>query len=172
MIKSSNSKRSIIVIAHNIRSSHNIGSLFRTCEGLGINKLILSGYSPYPPSIDDKRLPHEVTKVAKAIDKTALGADKHLKWSKISDLKSEVNILKKLGYEIVGLEQTPKSLEINNYKPANKLVIILGNEVSGLEDSVIKLTDKVIEIPMFGKKESFNVVQAAAMALFYLKTHA
>lgn len=169
MIKTSTSNKSIVVIAHNIRSSHNIGSLFRTCEGLGVDLLILSGYTPYPVAKSDKRLPHESIKVAKAISKTALGSENSLSWSKTDNIGNKIKELNSDGYEIIALEQTKTSVLITDYKPTSKTALIIGNEITGIDKSVIKLTNKIIEIPMLGKKESFNVVQATAMALFYIR---
>jgi 23S rRNA (guanosine2251-2'-O)-methyltransferase len=122
--------RDIVLIAHNLRSCHNVGSLLRTAEGLGVTKVILSGYTPHPLHANDRRLPHEAQKLARQIHKTALGA---------------------------------------KYHPPEKIAIVLGREVEGVEPDVLEACDTALEIPMFGKKESFNVVQAAAMALYHCK---
>jgi 23S rRNA (guanosine2251-2'-O)-methyltransferase len=169
MIKSSSNLNSIVVIAHDIRSSHNVGSLFRTCEGLGVDKLILSGYTPYPRADNDSRLPHITDKLEAQIDKTALGAQKSLEWEHVEDIKKITTSLKAEGYTILGLEQSDQSIAVNQFSPVPKMVLVLGNEVEGLDENVIKFCDQLLEIPMLGKKESFNVVQAAAMALFQLR---
>ena len=169
MIKSSNKQRSIIVIAHNLRSSHNVGSLFRTCEGLDINELILSGYTPYPRSHNDNRLPHIISKLDAQIAKTALDAQHSINWRHIEDLEVKIKHLRSSGYLIYGLEQNKSSVDILATKPSEKMVIILGNELDGLDKATLSLCDHLIEIPMLGSKESFNVVQAAAMALFYFR---
>lgn len=168
MIKSSNLSRSVIVLAHNIRSTHNIGSLFRTCEGLGVEKLILGGYTPYPRVANDKRLPYIADAAEKAISKTALKAHKFLPWEHVDDVEKVIKKYSGRKYQIVALEQTDKAIDISQYIPSDKVLLILGNEVTGIEASILKLTNITIEIPMKGQKESFNVVQAAAMALFYL----
>ena len=160
--------REIIVIAHNIRSSHNVGSIIRTCEGLGVDRLILSGYSPFLKSKNDPRLPHIANKVDSAIRKTALGAEKYLAWSYSQDIFGEIEKLKSLGFTIAGLEQTPGSIGLDKFKRPGKLALILGNELTGIEPEILAVCDTVIEIPMMGQKESFNVVQAAAMALYAL----
>lgn len=159
-------RRQIIVIAHNIRSCHNIGSLFRTAEGLGIEKLFLTGYTPYPKKPDDERLPHLASKIENQIDKTALGSQKTLSWEYVEDIAKLLTKLKKQEYKVVALEQTKSSQRLPDYRPPAKIALILGNEVKGIDSSVLKLADKHLEIPMFGQKESFNVVQAAAMALY------
>lgn len=164
--------REIVVIAHDIRSTHNIGSLLRTAEGLGINHVYISGLSPYPTEPADTRLPHIHQKLTRQIHKTALGAETSQSWSHINMLDSLIVKLKADGYRIVGLEQAPQSVKLPDYKPPQKLAIVLGREVDGLDKNLIKQCDDIIEIPMFGSKESFNVVQAAAMALYHCKFEA
>jgi tRNA G18 (ribose-2'-O)-methylase SpoU len=160
----------IIVIAHNIRSSHNIGSIFRTCEGLGIKKLVLSGYSPYPKKPNDKRLPHVASRAAGQISKTALGADKYLSWEYANDVFSTISKLKSAGYTIASLEQSAKSIDLNEFDPPVKIAVILGSEIEGVSKDILDMSDIVIEIEMKGKKESFNVSAAAAMCLYKLSS--
>ena len=156
----------VVLVAHNLRSTHNVGSLLRTAEGLGVNKVFLTGYTPYPNSNDDARLPHESAKLTKQIQKTALGAEEYIDWLHKTDIIEVIEKLKTNGYSIVGLEQLPGAVQLSEYTPTNKVALILGREVEGLESEVADLCDTIIEIPMRGKKESFNVVQAAAMALY------
>lgn len=158
--------RDIILICHNLRSCHNIGSLLRTAEGLGLSHVYLTGYTPYPMSGNDDRMPHLAQKIDRQIHKTALGAEKLVAWDHEVDVFKLVLSLKTSGYEICALEQTPSSIQIQNFKPSTKLVLIVGREVEGIEPGVLAISDKILEIPMQGKKESFNVVQAAAMALY------
>lgn len=158
----------VVVIAHNLRSTHNVGSLIRTCEGLGVSELYLTGYTPYPLSKDDQRLPHLAQKIDKQIHKTALGAEHDLSWQQIEYIEQLITDLRANGYIVCGLEQDKSSLNLATYSPPEKVALILGREVEGLEASIIALCDRLLEIPMSGKKESFNVVQAAAMALFHL----
>lgn len=158
----------IVVIAHNIRSSYNIGSIFRTCEGLGIKKLILSGYSPYPQAYDDSRLPHISRKAGKAIDKTALGAEKYQKWEHSEDILRSIDKLKNEGFLIASLEQSEDSISLDKFTPPEKIAVILGSELKGVEPEILKLSDAIIEIKMKGRKESFNVSAAAAMCLYKL----
>jgi tRNA G18 (ribose-2'-O)-methylase SpoU len=169
MDKTSNKLSSIVVIAHNLRSAHNVGSLFRTCEGLAVDKLILSGYTPYPRQEKDTRIPHLIEKLDKQIAKTALKTVESLDWTHEEDINQVVSELKKEGYTIVGLEQSPGSVMITDFKKLDKQAIIIGNEPLGLDQQTIELCDQLIEIPMLGSKESFNVVQATAMLLFYLR---
>lgn len=161
--------RSIIVVAHNIRSTHNIGSLFRTCEGLGVDLLYLTGYTPYPKVDNDDRLPYIADKVHQQIKKTALGAEETLSFKYENDPVKVISDIKNKGYKIVALEQSSNSEKINSWSPPQKIAVILGEEVEGINRELLSLANTHIEIPMFGKKESFNVVQAAAMFLFHCR---
>lgn len=161
--------RSIIVIAHNLRSTHNIGSLLRTADGLGVERVYLTGYTPYPSQVDDIRLPHLARKIDKHIAKTALGAESLVPWEQRGDIVELLAELREDKYTITALEQTATARDISTYKPPERIVIILGREVEGVEQEVLALTDLQLVIPMLGQKESFNVVQAAAMALYHLR---
>lgn len=158
--------KSVILIAHNLRSTHNVGSLLRTAEGLGVQKVYLTGYTPYPLTDTDSRLPHESLKLSKQINKTALGAERLICWEQNDDLSEVLKALKSQKYSIIGLEQLPKSIKLHDFKPKGNVALIVGREVEGLEAEVVAQCDEIIEIPMHGEKESFNVVQAAAIALY------
>lgn len=158
----------IIVIAHNIRSIHNIGSIFRTCEGFGVSKIILSGYSPYPKLPDDTRLPHLSEKLTNQIHKTALGAEMMITFEHQDIL--DLAYFKMKGYAIVGLEQNERSISLSKYTAPAKIVLLLGEEVHGITDGLVNQCDDLIEIPMVGRKESFNVSVAAGIALYALTT--
>lgn len=159
--------RSIIVIAHNIRSTHNIGSIFRTCDGFGVDKLIISGYSPYPQMTGDARLPHIANKLTSQIHKSALGAEETVSF----EYQPTPNLdgFKAQGYTIVGLEQTDDSVALNEYQPGDKVALLLGEEVEGITSDLLDQCDQKIEIPMFGQKESFNVSVATGIALYHLR---
>lgn len=154
----------IIVVAHNIRSTHNIGSIFRTCEGFGVQKIIISGYSPYPHMTNDSRLPHIANKLTSQIHKTALGAENMVPFEYQEKLNLEA--LKADGYTIVGLEQDEKSIPIASYQPPQKVALLIGEEVEGLTSELLQRCDQLIEIPMKGEKESFNVSVATGIALY------
>lgn len=161
--------RALVLIAHNLRSAHNVGSLLRTCDGLGVEKVFLTGYTPYPARPDDARLPHLAQKTDRQITKTALGAEKSVAWQHSTDIETALDGLRKQGYAIVALEQTAKSTKLPGFNPSGKLALVVGREVEGLEPEILAVCDKVVEIPMLGSKESFNVVQAAAMALYHFR---
>lgn len=156
----------IIVIAHNIRSTHNVGAIFRTAEGFGIKKIILSGYTPYPKIENDVRLPHISEKLTGQIHKTALGAETIVPF----EYQEEPNIaaLKDAGYRIAGLEQASNSISLPAYKAPEKVALILGEEVYGIPDTLLEECEDILEIPMVGKKESFNVSVATGIALYQL----
>ncbi len=156
----------VIVIAHNIRSTHNVGSIFRTCEGFGVKKLILSGYTPYPTVKSDPRLPHISRKITDQIHKTALGAEEMVSFSYMPE--PDLNRLKKEGYSIVALEQSPQSVMMPAYKSPDRVALLLGEEVSGVSPELLAQCDSVIEIPMHGQKESFNVSVSTGIALYHL----
>jgi 23S rRNA (guanosine2251-2'-O)-methyltransferase len=159
----------IILIAHNLRSSHNVGSLLRTAEGLGVDEVWLTGYTPYPLGDNDKRLPHLAQKVDKQIAKTALGAEKLVNWQHRKDVFALIKELKNRSLTVVGLEQAPNSVKLSDFNPPEKVALIVGREVEGIEPEVLQLCDQIVEIPMLGHKESFNVVQAAAMTLYHMR---
>lgn len=156
----------IIVIAHNIRSTHNVGAIFRSSEGFGVSKIILSGYTPYPRLPHDTRLPHIADKLTNQIHKTALDAETIVPFEHQETL--DLAPLKKAGFTVVGLEQDAKSKMLPNYTPPSKIALLLGEEVHGLTKELRKTCDDLIEIPMHGKKESFNVSVAAGIALYAL----
>jgi 23S rRNA (guanosine2251-2'-O)-methyltransferase len=163
--------RELVLIAHDLRSCHNVGSLIRTAEGLGIRKVFLTGYTPYPIKKTDTRLPHIAIKLHNQIHKTALGTENTLKWTQNNDVHSVISKLKLNGYRIVALEQTKTSIKLPDYKAPDKVALMLGREVEGIDQELLNICDDFIEIPMVGTKESFNVVQAAAMALYQLRFH-
>lgn len=158
--------REIVVIAHDMRSTHNVGALLRTAECLGMAKVYLTGYTPYPLAEPDGRLPHIARKLDVQIHKTALGAEQLVPWEHASDALPLVAKLKTEGFMVVALEQAPNSVDISSWMPSDKIAILLGREIEGIDQKLLKTCDMVVEIPQFGKKESLNVVQAAAIALF------
>jgi tRNA G18 (ribose-2'-O)-methylase SpoU len=158
--------RDIAVVADNIRSSHNVGSLLRTCEGLGINNIYLTGYTPYPSVKNDQRLPYLANKITNRIVKTSLGAELSVNWKFEKNFKNVIDKLKKQNYQIVAVELSKNANKLSDFKMPDKVAFIFGNERTGIEKKHLELTDKAVFIPMLGNKESFNVVQAAAMVLY------
>jgi len=161
--------RRLILIAHDIRSCHNVGSLLRTADGLGVEKVYLTGYTPFPVGPDDTRLPHEAARLDKQISKTALGAEKTQPWEHIASLDDVLAMLQEKGYTVAVLEQSPTSVKLPDFSPPTAVALLLGSEVDGVAPELLARIPLHIEIPMFGRKESFNVVQAAAMTLYHLR---
>ncbi len=158
----------IILIAHNIRSCHNIGSLLRTAEGLGVKTVYLTGYTPYPSLEHDNRLPYLANSVNARIHKTALGAEQLVAWQYSQSIDPVLAKLRKAGYTIVALEQHLKAISLPEFRPTPKAALIVGREVNGIEPEILDHCDSIIEIPMLGQKKSFNVAVATAMALYQL----
>jgi 23S rRNA (guanosine2251-2'-O)-methyltransferase len=161
--------REIVVIAHDIRSTHNVGSLLRTCEGLAVSHVYFTGYTPYPLQNNDERLPHIAAKLDKQIHKTALDAENLTPWTHQPAVVTLIAKLQADNFNVVALEQSASSVALPNYHPPQKVALLLGREVEGIDSALLKLCDTTLEIPMLGQKESFNVVQAAAMALYHIR---
>jgi 23S rRNA (guanosine2251-2'-O)-methyltransferase len=151
-----------VLVLHNIRSSHNVGSMFRTADGAGIGRIILSGYTP--DHLDPKG------KERRDFVKVSLGAEKFIPYSRTKQLSPALKKLKAEGYTIVAVELTDSSVNIFDYKPkaGAKLAIVMGNEVRGISKQSLKHCDVAVQIPMRGKKESLNVGVACGVALFTL----
>lgn len=151
----------IKIILHNIRSSLNVGSIFRTADGAGVKRIYLTGYTPTP--ID--RFGRNEAMIAK----TALGAEDSMGWEQ-GDVVKVVKALKAEGHTIIGIEQRDDSNDYKAFKPKEKTVFVFGNEVGGLETEVLRLCDEVIEIKMHGEKESLNVSVVTGIILFNYKS--
>lgn len=151
-------KSKIAVVLHNIRSAHNVGSIFRTADGAGVVEVILVGYTPHP--VD------RFGKSNKDILKTALGAEKAVPWRTFSTIGRALKVIKKEGYVCVAVEQDSRAIHISNFKQKKSAAYIFGNEVKGLSKSVRDASDAIVMIPMLGKKESLNVSVAAGVVLY------
>ncbi|HET8690261.1 MAG TPA: TrmH family RNA methyltransferase [Candidatus Saccharimonadales bacterium] len=156
------------LLLNNIRSTHNVGSLIRTADGFGVAEVICSGYTPYPAIEADSRLPHIRRKLTAQIHKTALGAEDTVPVTYTEDALEVVEKFKNKGFLIVGLEQSERSQQLGKFRTERDTLLLLGEEVDGLNQSLIAVCDVILEIPMHGKKESFNVSIAGAIALYQL----
>ena len=146
------------VLLHNIRSAHNVGSVFRTSDAAGVSQLFLSGYTPCPVDRFGREQPE--------IAKTALGAHAWLPWEYKKSPLTIINRLRKEGWQIVGVEQDTRSIDYRNFKRTKPTLFILGNEVLGISPALRAKCDTILEIPMHGKKESLNVAVTAGIILF------
>ena len=176
----------ITLLVHNIRSTHNVGAIFRTAEGFGVKKIILSGYTPYPdlnlcskaPTCalihgeirrEDPRLPHIREKITSQIHKTALGAESLVPFEFYEDINDWIKENEQTeNLPIVALEQSKNSVMLPEFQPPNKFALLLGEEVHGITAELLEQCQYVVEIPMFGQKELFNVSVATGIALFGL----
>lgn len=150
-------EQSLILVAHDIRSLHNVGSLFRTCDGAGVEKLYLTGHCGFPPR--------------KEISKTALGAELSVPWEHHWTIEPVLGDLRAQGYSLVALEQSEQSRDYFDWLkqgPPAKIALILGNEVGGLEPALLAQLDAVIELPMLGAKKSLNVAVCGGIVLYGL----
>jgi 23S rRNA (guanosine2251-2'-O)-methyltransferase len=154
-------KTSIIIVLDNVRSLHNVGSFFRTADAFQIEKIYLCGITGTPPN--------------REIHKTALGATESVEWEHAPSAVGFLPKLKANGYQILSIEQTDKSIALQDFSinKENKYVLIFGNEVYGVSEEVIKLSDHAIEIPQFGTKHSFNVSVTGGIVLweFFRRIH-
>ncbi len=150
----------LCLILHNIRSVHNVGSIFRTADAAGVSYIVLSGYTPTPT--DRFGLPR------KDFTKVSLGAEKTVPWEKTATFSSAVKILRKKGCTIVAVEQDPRSIPLFSFEVAKDtpLALVLGNEIRGISKQSLSLCDAIVEIPMKGAKESLNVSVSAGIALY------
>lgn len=148
-----------LVLLHNIRSAHNVGSIFRTADGAGVSQILISGYTPTPTDRFGRENPE--------IQKTSLGATHTVPYEIVPDVFTYLHTLKSQGYMIVGVEQTKNAIEHRTYNTQGRVVYIFGNEITGIEQEVLALTDVCIHIPMHGRKESLNVSVCAGIILFH-----
>ena len=149
-------KTPVIIVLENIRSAYNVGSVFRTADAFLIEAIYIIGYSAKPPH--------------KEIKKTALGAEETVSWNHFETTATAIDELRKDGYKVFSIEQAENSLNLQaiNFKPEEKIAIIFGNEVTGVEQSTILLSDGCIEIPQLGMKHSLNIATAAGVVLWEL----
>lgn len=160
----------IIILAHNIRSVQNVGSILRTAECLGAKEVVASGYTPNLAMRTDGSnlplLPHVRAKLQKELHRSALGAEEIVNLSYATDIMDKILELKSDGYEIVGLEQDRRSIALPEYQSPRRVALLLGEEVHGLTPELRSACDTLVEIPMYGQKESYNVSVACGIALY------
>lgn len=149
--------KKLYLVIHNVRSAHNVGSLFRTADGMGVSKVFLTGYTGAP--VD--RFNRKDLKIAKV----SLGAEDVVPWEK-RDIVELIKELQGVGVQAVALEQSSRSIPLHTFKPSGAVALIVGNEIEGVTEEVLSLCGVVLEIPMKGKKESLNVSNAGAIALW------
>lgn len=144
----------LVCVLDNIRSQHNIGSIFRTSDAFRISELYLCGITATPPN--------------REINKSALGATESVKWQYFGNTPQAIQKLREEGYTILAIEQAEGSIDLESYchDPSGKVALVFGNEVNGVSDEVMEMVDACIEIPQFGTKHSFNVSVTAAIVMY------
>lgn len=146
-------KLPIIVALDDVRSMHNVGSVFRTSDAFKVEKLILGGITPTPPLAE--------------IEKTALGSTKSVDWIHEATLAKALILYKQMGFQVIGFEHTSNSILITDFRlSSNRVVLIFGNEVKGISTEVLELCDYVVEIPQYGTKHSLNISVSAGIGIW------
>jgi tRNA G18 (ribose-2'-O)-methylase SpoU len=151
----SSEKHPIIVILDDVRSMHNVGSVFRTCDAFAVEELYLCGYTPCPPHRD--------------IHKTALGATETVKWRNFATTAEAAEHARSQGYSILAVEQVHNSTPLNTFDwKEQKTALVFGNEVTGVNNEILSLADGCLEIPQWGSKHSLNIAVSAGVVLWEL----
>ncbi len=148
-------KNAIIVILDGIRSMHNVGSVFRTCDAFAVQEIYLCEFTPIPPHRD--------------IHKTALGATETVSWTHFDSTLDAIELAKKMGFKIFAVEQAHNSISLENYTTnIDKIALVFGNEVTGVSDDILQHVDGCIEIPQWGSKHSLNISVSVGIVLWEL----
>lgn len=149
-------KSPIVIVLDNVRSAHNVGSVFRTSDAFLIEKIILCGITAQPPHKD--------------IRKTALGSTESIDWEYENSCTDSITKLKKEGYTIICIEQANESVKLGNFEidSKQKIALVFGNEVNGVDQKIVSMSDTVLEIPQFGTKHSLNIAVSAGMVIWDL----
>jgi len=145
-------KKHVVVVLDNIRSTFNVGSVLRTSDGAGVDKLYLCGITPTP---DHPK-----------IKKTALGAEDYVKWEHNKNIIEVINKLRKEKYTIVSVEQSDKAVDYKDFEYPNKVAFVFGNEISGVSNYVMEDSDYIVDVEMHGKKNSLNVATTVGIILY------
>lgn len=149
----------LVVVLDNVRSRHNVGSLFRTADSFGVGRMVLCGFTPCPPH--------------REIEKTALGATTSVPWVQEEDTASALERLKVQGYRVVAVEQTVQAVPFTHLVPKRneKIALVLGNELSGVSDDVVQHSDTCVMVPQHGSKHSLNVSVCGGLVIWWVSHH-
>lgn len=157
-------KQNVTVVIHNVRSAYNVGSIFRTADAAGIEKIYLTGYTPTPHQGN----PSSSSGSSSKLSKTALGAERSVSWEHHRHGWRVLEKLRSEGFRIVALEQHEKSIDLFSFTPHGSIALLVGHERVGLSKRMLKLVDDIVEISMYGSKESLNVSVAFGIAAYTL----
>lgn len=161
-------KPSIILVLDNIRSSYNVGSLLRSADGFGVSSVLTVGITPHVEQSNDTRLPHVIHKTTKQIEKTALGGE-HLLSHHFQNQNDTLTFLRQNNFQIISIEQDEKGVSLTDLNQLeSNSALVLGNEIDGVSKEFLDASEMILEIPMVGVKESFNVSVSGAIAMFYI----
>ncbi len=144
----------VSILLDNVRSMYNVGAFFRTADGAGIERLLLSGITARPPK--------------SAITKTGLGAEERVCWEPVEDAAQAIGILRARGYEIAAIETSTRAIDLFDWQPRFPVCVAFGHEVDGLNAALLQLCDTHVRIPMLGLKHSLNVASAGAVVMYEL----
>jgi 23S rRNA (guanosine2251-2'-O)-methyltransferase len=159
-----------VLILSSVRSCYNVGSIFRTADAAGAHEIALCGITPYPRVKDDTRTEQIIENNTKMIHKTALDAENSVQYSHFDTTIEAINYYTNKGFQIVALEnKVPNTMDIFVFKPDTNIALVVGSETNGLDESILKLCNTTIEIPMHGTKNSLNVSVAVGIALYVLQ---
>lgn len=163
-------QRSIVVIAHNLRSVHNVGSLLRTGEVFAADKVYVTGFTPYPTHPGDERSEKLQARQTRQMAKAAAGAERTMPFERHEEVYELLGSLREEGYVVAGLEIDPRAIDLAEYSPPQKVAVLLGDEVRGIDPALRDSCDLLLQIPIYGQKYSLNVSVAAGIALYSLRT--
>jgi len=166
----SSSQRRIVVLAHNLRSVFNVGSLLRTSDVFAVERVYVTGFTPYPSQPDDPRDPGLQARLTKRLAKSAAGAERTMPVTHLSDVYALFDDLRAAGYTVAGLEIDDGAVALGDYRPPDRIALLLGDEVRGIEAPLRERCDVLLQVPMYGQKTSLNVSVAAGIALHDLRT--
>lgn len=163
--------RRIVVLAHNLRSVFNVGSVLRTSDVFAVERVYVTGFTPYPSQPGDDRDPALQAQLTKRMAKSAAGAEHTMPVTHQADVYALVESLRAGGYTVAGLEIDAGAVPLLDYRPTDRIALLLGDEVRGIDAPLRERCDVLLQIPMYGKKGSLNVSVAAGIALYSLRTH-
>lgn len=154
------------MIAHNLRSVHNVGSLLRSGEVFAADKVYVTGFTPYPSHPGDERDPKLQAQQTRRLAKAAAGAEQTMPFERHADVYTLLDSLREAGYAVTGLEVDPRAATLPGHAPSGQVALLLGYEVVGLDATLRDACDLLLQIPMYGRKDSLNVSVAAGIALY------
>ncbi len=163
-------QRIIVVIAHNLRSVYNVGALLRTAEVFAARKVYVTGFTPHPSYPGDSREAKLQAQQTRQMAKAAAGAERLMPFAREPDVHALIDTLHEQDFAVAGLEIDPQAVALDGYRPPARIALLLGDEVRGIEEPLRQRCDLLLQIPMFGRKDSLNVSVAAGIALYSLRT--